>query len=100
LIEFASGPVSADQLDKFRRVLDQHLCGLNADYADHRAGDYGLKLPDVDALEAGTFRAWMKERGQLGGQHKVPRIINDPNLFADLIAFVSRSCPAGRKPER
>jgi hypothetical protein len=30
----------------------------------------------------------MKTRGQLGAQHKVPRIINDQDLFASLRAFV------------
>ena len=26
----------------------------------------------------------MKDRGKLGGQNKVPRVINDPELFATL----------------
>ncbi len=36
----------------------------------------------------GRFAAWMKARGQLGGQHKVPRIINDPALFQNLREFM------------
>jgi hypothetical protein len=30
----------------------------------------------------------MKARDQLGGQHKVPRIINDPALFQSLRDFM------------
>ena len=43
--------------------------------------------PRVHPVPHGTFAAWMKRRGQLGGQHKVPRVINDQTLFADLRAF-------------
>jgi hypothetical protein len=35
-----------------------------------------------------VFEAWMKSRGQLGGQHKVPRVIANPALFNSLRAFV------------
>jgi hypothetical protein len=33
----------------------------------------------------------MKSRGKLGGQNKVPRIINDPDLFGQLRRFTG--CP-------
>ena len=35
----------------------------------------------------GAFAGWMKKRGKLGGQNKVPRIITDEALFDDLRAF-------------
>ena len=35
----------------------------------------------------GGFAAWMKSRGKLGGQNKVPRIVNDPELWAALRDF-------------
>jgi hypothetical protein len=31
----------------------------------------------------------MKSRGKLGGQNKVPRIVNDPELWSNLLGFVS-----------
>ena len=71
----------------FTAELDATLCRLNDDYATHRAGDYGMDAPRVRFLPAGGFAAWMKSRGKLGGQNKVPRIINDPELFAGLRAF-------------
>ena len=41
----------------------------------------------VHVLPAGGFAAWMKSRGKLGGQNKVPRIVNDRELFAALRRF-------------
>ena len=43
-----------------------------------------LDPPRLLAVSRGTFEAWMKSRGQLGGQHKVPRIVADEKLFASL----------------
>jgi len=88
VVEFAEEPPGAKRIVAFRDALDGRLCTLNADYKAHRAGDYGLQAPEVEAVAPGTFKAWMKSRGQLGGQHKVPRIINDAELFANLKAFL------------
>ena len=91
IVEF--GPHGAEQgLDEERHALfaarlDEALCGLNDDYAAHRAGGYGLDAARVDILAPGGFAAWMKSRGKLGGQNKVPRIINDPELLAGLRNF-------------
>jgi hypothetical protein len=41
-------------------------------------------LPHLLVARPGTFAAWMKRRGKLGGQNKVPRIIADADLLADL----------------
>lgn len=87
VVEFAGGPPHAGQLAAFARALDMHLCALNADYKQCRAGDYALQAPTIEVIAPGRFAAWMKSRGQLGGQHKVPRIINDATLFASLRQF-------------
>ena len=81
-----SGP-DAGSKARFAAALDATLCRLNDDYAAHRAGGYGMDAARVRFLPAGAFAAWMKSRGRLGGQNKVPRIINDPDLFAALQAF-------------
>ncbi len=91
VVEFARQIPAADRLSVFASELDARLGALNADYREHRAGDYGLSAPVVEAVAPGTFAAWMRSRGQLGGQHKVPRIIKDPNLFASLKPFLSRA---------
>jgi hypothetical protein len=70
----------------FARALDAELAAGNADYAAHRANDAGMRPPEVRLLAPGTFERWMRARGKLGGQHKVPRILADPDLLARLLA--------------
>ena len=88
VIEFADGIPSDVELVEFKKRLDRELC-VNDDFKAHRAEGYGLKAPEVRAVKPGTFAAWMKSRGKLGGQHKVPRIINDQGLFENLQGFVA-----------
>jgi hypothetical protein len=84
VVEFADGPPSEAALARFASTLDTFLCARNEDYAAHRAGGFGMTAPAVLAMGRGGFAAWMKTRGRLGGQHKVPRVINDPETFAEL----------------
>ncbi|MGO9985095.1 MAG: GH3 auxin-responsive promoter family protein [Rhodomicrobium sp.] len=84
-VEF-SALVSPGDCAKFARLLDERLCALNADYAAHRAGDFAMLAPTVEVLPHGTFARWMKSRGKLGGQNKVPRILLDTGLFESLLA--------------
>ncbi len=90
VVEFADGAPGNARIAEFAEALDRALCETNEDYAAHRADGYGLKPPEIRAVRPGTFAAWMKSRGQLGGQHKVPRVINDPELFDGLKEFVKR----------
>ena len=81
--------LGAEQHARFAQELDSTLCRLNDDYETHRAGGYGMDAPRVRFLPSGGFAAWMKSRGKLGGQNKVPRIVNDPELFAALRQFAA-----------
>lgn len=86
LIEFASPP-SPSAVTSLKAEIDQHLCKLNDDYRVHRTGNVQLGEPEIVVLPAGSFAAWMKSRGRLGGQNKVPRVIADPEQFAAVSAF-------------
>ena len=86
IVEFAR-PVAEAELARFAAELDRVLRATNEDYDAHRAHGFGLNAPRVHPVEPGIFAAWMKRRGRLGGQHKVPRIVNDQELFRDLQAF-------------
>ena len=90
MVEFATAPGAA-RIDAFARELDRALAATNDDYRDHRAQGFGLDPPLVQALEPGTFAAWMKSRGKIGGQNKVPRIVHDTELLADLRRFANRA---------
>ncbi len=63
------------------RDIDQRLAALNDDYQVHRAGDVAMGAPEVRLLRHGVCAEWMRRRGRLGGQHKVPRVIADPTRF-------------------
>jgi hypothetical protein len=88
-VEFSDCVLEPGQIEAFVQTLDETLCRSNDDYRAHRAGGFGLRPPEVIAVHHGTFAAWMKQRGQLGGQHKVPRIITDQFLFAELRRFAA-----------
>jgi hypothetical protein len=78
-------PGAAENLPaRFSNLLDEALCQLNADYAAHRQGGFGMLAPEVRLLRSGSFTDWMRRRHRLGGQNKVPRVIADPAMLADL----------------
>lgn len=81
LIEFKKAPAD---LDEFARRLDEMLKELNDDYAAHRLSDSSLAGPTITVLRDNSFFDFMKVRGKLGGQNKVPRLKNDRE-YADLL---------------
>ncbi len=86
VIEFAQDSVDGD---RFGAALDAALAGGNDDYRSHRTAGVGLDAPEIRLLPSGGFAAWMKRRGKLGGQNKVPRTIADPALWQDLLDFTA-----------
>ncbi len=84
-VEF-SAPVPAADCAIFVQLVDEKLCAANADYTAHRAGALSMLAPQIKVLPPGTFANWMRSRGKLGGQNKVPRIILDAALFESLLA--------------
>lgn len=88
VVEFER-PVSAAERERFAAALDADLGTRNLDYRDHRAGGFGLRPPEIVVLRAGGFAEWMRRRGRLGAQNKVPRVVADPDLFADLRGFAA-----------
>jgi hypothetical protein len=88
LIEFAEAPAD---LAVFTAELDRALCRLNEDYEAHRVGDLTMRAPEVWPVRRGGFADWMRARGQLGGQHKVPRMDNSGQITRDLSRFLSQT---------
>lgn len=82
LVEFATPPASRAT---FVRVLDETLKQLNTDYRTKRTGDVGMMAPRLLSLPRGTFYAWMRSRGKLGGQNKVPRVTNTRTIADGLL---------------
>lgn len=84
LIEFEKMP---DDFNGFIFELDSALKNLNSDYEAKRYKDIALRKPLVKILKPGTFTAWMKSKGKLGGQHKVPRLSNDRKYIDEILQF-------------
>jgi hypothetical protein len=74
IIEFEKKP---NEFERFVDILDETLRRINSDYDAKRFKDLALRRPIVRRAPEGTFFNWMKEKGKLGGQHKVPRLAND-----------------------
>jgi len=82
LIEFEKEPVS---IETFADILDQALQSLNSDYEAKRYKGITLQRLEIIPARAGLFHDWLKIKGKLGGQHKVPRLCNDRKLIEELL---------------
>ncbi len=85
IIEFEQQPSNFEQ---FIDVLDQTLREVNSDYDAKRFKDMALKRPKVHNAPENTFYHWMKNRGKLGGQHKVPRLANNREYVDDILKMM------------
>lgn len=82
LIEFRRQP---DDPARFAALLDGKLQELNSDYEAKRFKSITLQPLEVVTARPGLFNAWMKQRGKLGGQHKVPRLSNSREYIDQLL---------------
>lgn len=87
LIEFARKP---ENMDLFIEKLDNTLKTLNSDYEAKRSTGMVLGLPMVEPLPEGTFYNWLKSKGKLGGQNKVPRLCNNRQYADEIKRLISR----------
>lgn len=84
LIEFDKEPGS---LENFAQELDTALKSLNSDYEAKRHKDIALSKPILHHLKKGVFANWLKSKGKLGGQHKVPRLNNERKYLEEILAL-------------
>ncbi|MCB0741814.1 MAG: GH3 auxin-responsive promoter family protein, partial [Chitinophagaceae bacterium] len=82
LIEFEKAP---GNLEQFTTELDLALKDINSDYEAKRYKNIALRMPVVHAAKKGLFNAWLKAKGKLGGQHKVPRLSNERTIFEEIL---------------
>jgi hypothetical protein len=85
IIEFDKQPNSEGF---FIEILDRTLKELNSDYEAKRFNNYVLELPLLKNIPSGSFYNWIKSKGKLGGQTKVPRLCNDRRYLDDLTRFL------------
>jgi hypothetical protein len=88
VIEFKVEP---DDMNKFTKLLDDTLREVNSDYDAKRNHDLALVAPKIHSVREGTFYRWMKKRGKLGGQNKVPRLFNTREYVDEILSLHTQS---------
>lgn len=86
IIEFKKSPAD---IYHFTNILDESLRKINSDYDAKRSHDMVLRLPIVHVVPEGTFHDWLRRKGKLGGQHKVPRLSNTREYVEEIMVTVS-----------
>jgi hypothetical protein len=82
LIEFEQAP---ENIEEFNFVLDNALMSLNSDYEAKRYKSITLEKPIISIAKNDLFYNWLKKKGKLGGQNKVPRLSNNRDLIEELL---------------
>lgn len=82
IIEFEKKP---DSIETFANILDESLQELNSDYEAKRYKNMTLNPLKLNVARENLFFDWMKSRGKLGGQNKVPRLSNTREYLDDLL---------------
>lgn len=82
LIEFEKMP---NDVDRFTELLDSELQSLNSDYEAKRYKNMVLDPLKLTVMPHNSFYNWLKSKGKLGGQNKVPRLSNDDKYVKELL---------------
>ena len=84
LIEFAKKPESIEQ---FAEILDKELQHINSDYEAKRYKNKTMQQLEIVVARENLFNDWLKSKGKLGGQHKVPRLSNNRQHIDELLSM-------------
>jgi len=82
-VEFSKTP---KDMGAFELEIDHNLQKLNSYYEDLIVGKI-LRPLKIIPLHRDAFRNFMKSKGKLGGQNKVPRLSNDRQIADELSSF-------------
>ena len=88
LVEFETEPAS---MTAFTEALDEELKRCNSDYEAKRHKSIALRMPLVQKVPKGSFHNWLKVKGKLGGQHKVPRLSNNRVYLDEILGLINAS---------
>lgn len=86
VIDFRKEPAD---LNHFSTTLDHALQKINSDYEAKRYKDITLQPLQIVKAPHGIFDLWLKNKGKLGGQHKVPRLCNDRKIIEEVLSLIN-----------
>ena len=75
-------------MQRFTEIFDKVLQEVNSDYEAKRYKNLVLKMPQIISVPKGTFYQWMKTKGKLGGQNKVPRLSNNREYIEEILKLI------------
>lgn len=84
IIEFIKPPKN---MNYFTEILDNSLKAINSDYEAKRYNSMTLAMPKIHVAQKDLFYKWLKKKGKLGGQHKVPRLSNSRAFIEELLTL-------------
>lgn len=82
LVEFSRRP---DDPARFAALLDRRLQEINSDYEAKRYKDITLQHLEIVEARPGLFNDWLRLKGKLGGQHKIPRLSNSRETIEQML---------------
>ncbi|MDA3952145.1 MAG: GH3 auxin-responsive promoter family protein [Bacteroidales bacterium] len=82
LIEFDKVP---KDIEKFTQILDEEIQRVNSDYEAKRYKNITLAVPILTVAKENLFYRWLKAKGRIGGQNKVPRLANNRQYLDELL---------------
>ena len=82
MIEFIKEP---NNLDEFMKEIDFQIQNNNSDYKAKRFKNITLDRPKLIRARKNLFYDWLKKKKKLGGQNKVPRLLNERSFIEELI---------------
>ena len=86
LVEFVKKPESVAM---FAEILDKELQRINSDYEAKRYKNKTMQQLEIVVARENLFNDWLKSKGKLGGQHKVPRLSNERRIIDELLQMNS-----------
>ena len=84
IVEFSKEP---SDIEAFASILDKSLQQINSDYEAKRYKDITLQRLELIKARPSVFNDWLKQKGKLGGQHKVPRLCNNRDIIEQVLAL-------------
>jgi len=82
LIEFSREP---QDMGLFAELLDRKLQEINSDYEAKRYKNITLQHLEIVTARRDLFNDWLKHKGKLGGQHKIPRLSNSRDIIEEMM---------------
>jgi hypothetical protein len=81
LIEFEKVP---NNINEIALSIDRSMQEQNTYYKDLIEGNI-LQTLKISSLATGSFKEYMKSKGKLGGQNKIPRLSNDRSIANQIL---------------